>query len=231
MLSSKMRIDRRLSMSDAPAAIHPRRRLLRSGTGLNPPQTPPACLRKTRLSMHQQHNYDDDSDHGSISCELQALEKMMYEGFGLSDSIDFENGVPLAAAAAAASRSPLFVRGRFYEEYSARRNERLKSKKGMTAMDEKKTRYDLGVRTELPKRRDSKKLEVLKKKTTIPTPPMKEEMRLENVKPKSVVYSLRSIPKENKRLSLPLPLSLSTTSVGVERKRTTATAARGSRKF
>lgn len=86
---------------------------------------------------------------------------------------------------------PVFERGRFYEEYSTRRNERLKRKKGET-QDESKTGHHLGVTVESSKRRGlSKKLESLRKSVEIQTPR----------------YQLRSMNKENKKPPLPVPVT------------------------
>ena len=58
----------------------------------------------------------------------------------------------------------VFERGRFYDEYSARRNERLMKKQSGAEKDEPKTAYNLGVKVESAKKKDSKKkAESLKK--------------------------------------------------------------------
>ncbi|GAV60476.1 hypothetical protein CFOL_v3_04006 [Cephalotus follicularis] len=62
--------------------------------------------------------------------------------------------------------SLLFERGRFYDEYFAIRNERLKRKMGggqSQILSEAKTPYNLSVTVESSKKRDSKKLESLRK--------------------------------------------------------------------
>ncbi|KAK9290419.1 hypothetical protein L1049_008588 [Liquidambar formosana] len=83
----------------------------------------------------------------------------------------------------------MFERGsRFYDEYSVRRNERLKRKKIETG-DEKKTVYDLGVKVEIAKRRDSKKFESARKSASA----IYSLERSENPR-----YMLRS-NKENKK--------------------------------
>nr|XP_018676005.1 PREDICTED: uncharacterized protein LOC103970132 isoform X1 [Musa acuminata subsp. malaccensis] len=62
----------------------------------------------------------------------------------------------------ASNGSPLFERGRFYQLYSARRNERLKRKKG-EIWGEEAVAEDPGVAVELAKRRVSKKAEGVRK--------------------------------------------------------------------
>jgi len=61
--------------------------------------------------------------------------------------------------------SPLFERGKFYEVYSARRNERLKRKQMVFEADET-VAQDPGIAIELAKRRTAKKAESLRK--TVP---------------------------------------------------------------
>lgn len=128
-------------------------------------------------------------EYRTISCELRALAKMVHQEFSSRDDD------PPLLNSFCANRSPLFERGRFYEEYSARRNERLKRKKG-EAGDETKAGYDLGVRVESAKRRDtnSKRFESLRK--TVPCTPMTERTQA----PSSSRYLLRSSTiKENKK--------------------------------
>ena len=97
--------------------------------------------------------------------------------------------------------------GRFYDEYSTRRNERLKRKKGKTE-DEKKTAYDLGVKVESAKRRDSKRVDELRK--FMSSTPVMEDRR-ENPR-----YLLRNMTKENKKP--PLPVTFEKSVAGSDRK-------------
>ena len=105
--------------------------------------------------------------------------------------------------------NPLFERGRFYDEYSARRNERLKRKKGETE-DEKRTAYDLGVKVESAKRRDSKRVDGLRKLVSLT---LVMEYQRENPR-----YLLRSMTKENKKL--PLSMTFEKSVVGSDQKTT-----------
>lgn len=112
----------------------------------------------------------------------------------------------------AADSAPLvFERGRFYEEYSARRNERLKRKNGGEESVVKGTPYNLGVEPITTKRRVT-----AKKKTTV-----------ETTKPR---YSLRSMSmsmtKENKKPPPPLPINVAVTS---SKKKSVTTTMRGRR--
>lgn len=92
----------------------------------------------------------------SMSCDFRALAKMVEEELGSSGL-----GTPLTATAST-NCSSLFERGRMYDEYSARRNERLKRKKGET--EEERSVHDSGVpAVEFVKRRNAKKTESVRK--------------------------------------------------------------------
>ncbi|KAL7249101.1 hypothetical protein ACSBR1_011295 [Camellia fascicularis] len=106
-----------------------------------------------------------------------------------------------------ATSSSVFERGRFYEEYFARRNERLKRKKGEIGDEKKKkTVYDLGVKVESANKRDVKGL----RKSVLSTP-MATMDRRENQR-----YFLRSSIKENKKP--PLPVNSQKSGLGEEEK-------------
>ncbi|KAK9270173.1 hypothetical protein L1049_025749 [Liquidambar formosana] len=127
-------------------------------------------------------------DYRSMSCDLRALAKMVQSEFGNEDlgSVGFASTIDV-------SSSPLFERGRFYDEYSARRNERLKRKKIETG-DEKETVYDLGVKVETAKRRDSKKFESARKSASaIYSLERSENPSKENKKPPLWVTAEKSV--------------------------------------
>lgn len=152
-------------------------------------------------------------EYRTISSELKNLAKMVNQEFGRADA---DEGI-----ISGTSRSPLFERGRFYEEYSARRNERLKRKKGETG-DEKKSVYALGVRIESAKRRgETKRFESTRK--TVPSTPLTEGREA----PSSSRYSLRSAAtKENKKpplaaISIEKSPALGTKKIGARRVRKT----------
>ncbi|KAJ6392407.1 hypothetical protein OIU77_026215 [Salix suchowensis] len=132
---------------------------------------------------------DPRPEYQSVSWELRALAKMAGGEYGVGESRNGGAGRSLSA-----NSSPLFERGRFYEEYSARRNERLKRKKGDKG-DEVKTPCNLGVTVESSKRRDSKRLESLRKSVSAAY----SVERNENPR-----YMLRSMNKENKKPPLPV---------------------------
>lgn len=123
-------------------------------------------------------------EYHNISWELRALARMVNDEFGNENLTGARMNNRMSG-----NSSPLFERGRFYELYSARRNERLKRKKGETGEEENIT-YGLGVTVESSKKRDSKKLENLRKSVSAAY----YVERSENPR-----YSLRSLSKENKK--------------------------------
>lgn len=126
-------------------------------------------------------------EYWSISCELRALARMVQDELGNEEA---NNGG--FATALRPNTGPLFERGRFYEEYSARRNERLKRKKGQSG-DEGKTVYNLGVTVESAKRSSSRKLESLRKSISAAYSVERTS------EPPTSRYLLRSMSKENKK--------------------------------
>ncbi|KAF8096539.1 hypothetical protein N665_0307s0065 [Sinapis alba] len=98
-----------------------------------------------------------------------------------------------------ANSAPVFERGRFYDEYSAKRNERLKRKKVGGGDDSvvKGTPYSLGVEPTTTKRRVTAKKKTVETTTTTTKPPR---------------YSLRSMTKENKKPPPPIPMNVAVTS-------------------
>ncbi|WVZ19052.1 hypothetical protein V8G54_006374 [Vigna mungo] len=169
--------------------------LPRSPSRLRPPQalrssnsfslqTPPGSLTKSQkpaLSPNMR------PDYLTISSELRALARMV------NDEV---RDVNLEKAAGGNScgvkSSALFERGRLYEEYSARRNERLMRKRGVTAMDEVKVKpvRNLGVSVESGKKNSVRKIGSLRKSISAAySAGVSETPR----------YMLRSMTKENKK--------------------------------
>lgn len=147
-------------------------------------------------------------EYSSISTEIHALAKMVKDEFA-----EEENRKKSRVASSdsnleslAANSAPVFERGRFYEEYSAKRNERLRRKRGEEAVEGggvvKGTPYNLGVNHEpmTNKRRGTSKkqqqLESIKKTVSM----------VETTTPR---YSLRSMTKENKKPPVPLNIAVS----------------------
>nr|GLL29163.1 uncharacterized protein LOC109165633 [Ipomoea trifida] len=181
------------------------RRALRSTT--NTLQTPPGSLTKSKLPNPRSdvEEWEMRLEYHTISCELRALAKMVQQEIGNGDGGD---PIPGNGEYSLNPRSPLFERGRLYEEYSARRNERLKRKKGGETEEEKKAVYGLGVRVESAKKRG------------VSVTPMMAQ-RGEGEKPR---YMLRSMAtsKENKKPPPHLPMSVEKSVGGGEKKKTTA---------
>ncbi|KAJ8762354.1 hypothetical protein K2173_007512 [Erythroxylum novogranatense] len=198
---SKMKVDQRKPpLAKSTTTLRPRRVLRSAPTSL---QTPPGSLAK---SQKRNPTWDVEElelrpEYRSISCELRALAKLVNNEFGGKST----NNSGLGDSSSANS-SPLFERGRFYDVYSARRNERLKRKKGETG-DEGKTPHKLGVTLESSKKRGSKKLESLRKSVSAAySVEISETPR----------YSLRSMSKENKKP--PLPVNYERSAIVSERK-------------
>ncbi|KAG6402413.1 hypothetical protein SASPL_134606 [Salvia splendens] len=115
-------------------------------------RTPPGSLSKSQIpnrSLDMEQSGLRPEYH-TISCELRALAQMVHQELGTKESPSFNDGGALGGR-----RSPLFERGRMYDEYSARRNERLFKRKAKGEVEgyEKKPAYDLGVRVESAKKR------------------------------------------------------------------------------
>ncbi|XP_059461369.1 uncharacterized protein LOC132190407 [Corylus avellana] len=194
---TKMRSDRKPPLAKSPVRLRPRRVLRSNSTSL---QTPPGSLTKSERPNRCLGTDASDlrPEYLSISCELRALSKMVRDEFGNGDMDNA--GI---SDSFGANSSTLFERGRFYEEYSARRNERLKRKKNETG-EGRKSVYNLGVTVESAKKSTStKKLESLRKsvsaaytveRSEAPTPRyMLRSMRKENKKPPLAVTSGRSV--------------------------------------
>ncbi|KAL6995963.1 hypothetical protein U1Q18_006100 [Sarracenia purpurea var. burkii] len=213
---SKMRFDRKPPLPRSPMRLRSRP-VLRSST--NTVQTPAGSLTKTRLPIRPWDIEEPElrPEYRTISCELRVLAKMVQDEIGNTDSLDVGFGKQFSVSSA----SPLFERGRFYEEYSARRNERLKRKKGETG-DERKPAYDLGVRVESSKRREAKRFEGLRNSIySTPATTMTDGLRKSMYSAttdqrENPRYMLRSMCKEKKKI--PLPVNSEKSVAGRDRK-------------
>ncbi|PRQ27339.1 hypothetical protein RchiOBHm_Chr6g0304291 [Rosa chinensis] len=184
---SRMKLDRKPPLAKSPIRVRPPSLVLRSGaTSL---QTPPGSLTKSQKPSRMEEP-DLRPEYRSISCELRALAKMVGKEFGDEDCEK--------AGGVRANSSPLFERGRFYEEYSARRNERLRKKYGGTGEEFKSAfKQKLGVAVESAKRGSgTRKLESIRKSVSAAY----------SVEPPR--YMLRSMSKDNKKPPLSQPPAL-----------------------
>ncbi|CAI9777146.1 unnamed protein product [Fraxinus pennsylvanica] len=178
-------------LARSPIRLRPRNAL--QPTASNTAQIPPGSLTKSQLPKcsWDLEKLEVRPEYNTISCELRVLAKMVRQEFGTGDEnmdVEIDNGV------LSTNRNPLFERGRFYEEYSARRNERLKRKKGEMEGHKKKPMNNLGVRIESAKKLDSRR-----KMAVAATPMM---VQREAATPPR--YLLRSSArKENKKPPLP----------------------------
>ncbi|KAH0849707.1 hypothetical protein HID58_096158 [Brassica napus] len=106
--------------------------------------------------------------------------------------------------AAESSVVPDFERGRFYDVYSARRNERLKRKKGGEEEDDavvKGTLYNLGVDPMPTKRRGTfKKKKAMVETTTTPRYSLRSTVTKDNKKPLSVAVSTMKAVSSTRRV-------------------------------
>ncbi|KAG6599101.1 hypothetical protein SDJN02_08385 [Cucurbita argyrosperma subsp. argyrosperma] len=203
---SKMRSDRRPPLARSPLRLRSRRVPQSNSTSM---QTPPGSLTKS-LKMIRPSDLQETElrpEYRTISCELRALASMVKMELGCEESEKGGVGDQLSV-----NSSSLFERGRFYDEYSARRNERLKRKKAESA-SEIKTPYTLGVTVESSKRHSSKKLANSLRKSVGAAFSVEQSAAAPR-------YLLRSMTKENKKPPLPVNLEKSVIAAG-ERKITT----------
>ncbi|XP_030522196.2 uncharacterized protein LOC115735210 [Rhodamnia argentea] len=203
---SKMKLDRKPPLARSPARLRPRRVLRSSASAMRSLQTPPGSLTKSQ-KLSRAWDIDESElrpEYRSISCELRALTEMVRDELSNTDPADsfFTNSL-------GANTVSVFERGRFYDVYCARRNERLKRKKGGESGEEKKSAYGLGVTVEPAKRREGKKLESLRKSVCAA---YSMERKEGTPAPR---YLLRSSTKENKKP--PLAVNYEKSAVGERR--------------
>ncbi|KAE9586680.1 hypothetical protein Lal_00004461 [Lupinus albus] len=188
--------DRKPPLPSSPRRLRPRRDLHSS----TPLQTPTGCLAKHQKQPTRSMEVVEPSalrpEYQTISCELSALEKMVRDEFGKAD-----------AEKANVEAGSVLQRGRFYDEYSAIRNERLKRKKGVT-VDEVKPAHahangiGLGVNFESAKKGSARKFGTIRKSVSAAY-----SMEMEGVT-ETPRYMLRSRSKENKKPPLPAASSV-----------------------
>ncbi|KAK2392732.1 hypothetical protein QL285_066062 [Trifolium repens] len=153
-------------------------------------QTPPGSLTKSQKLVQSP---ELRPEYRTIACEFRALARMVNEEFGKPDP---EIGITNSCNP---KSGVLFERGRFYDEYSARRNERLKRKQGAMVNDVNTTSIKqpkvphraLGVTVESGKKSTTaRKLGSLRKSVSAAySAEVSETPR----------YMLRSMTKENKK--------------------------------
>lgn len=150
-----MKSDRKPPLARSPMRVRGRRPLT---TNTNTPLGFPAILTKP-----QKKESENMPVYNTVSCELKALAKMVQDELGAINGKGSEFG---SLSAVGGRNNNLFERGRLYNAYSERRNERLRKKLSESWDDEPKTAYNLGVKLDSTanKKKDSKKkTESLKK--------------------------------------------------------------------
>ncbi|XP_057807727.1 uncharacterized protein LOC131022297 isoform X1 [Salvia miltiorrhiza] len=113
-------------LARSPIRLRSRRKPLQPAAD-NAARTPPGSLTKSQMPNR---SWDVEQsglrpEYHTISCELRALAKMVHHEFGTKGNPSFDDDGGVLGG----QRSPLFERGRFYDEYCARRNERLFSRR------------------------------------------------------------------------------------------------------
>ncbi|XP_020093373.1 uncharacterized protein LOC109713630 [Ananas comosus] len=157
-------MDRKPPLALSPRRLRPRR-ATNSIPSVQTTTTPPAATaKKTQIPNRSSVSGISllQPDYHLISSELQALAKRAKK----EESCDAEQQQPviggnLTTASVTCNASLLFERGRFYEIYSLRRNERLKRKKA--EISEEAIAQDPNVAVELSKKRNAKKAESVRK--------------------------------------------------------------------
>ncbi|XP_062097361.1 uncharacterized protein LOC133803366 [Humulus lupulus] len=193
---SKMRSVQKPPLAKSPIRLRPRWVLPQISTTL----TPPGSQAKSLMPIPNRYSEDSEirPEYHTISRELRALAKQVQDEFGNEgENLKLKTGV-----LSTSSSSGIFERGRFYEEYSARRNERLRRKMVLQTGEERivsKSMHNLGVNFESAKRSSvstSKKIGSLRKSISSA---YSVEKTMETSR-----YMLRSMSKENKKPPLPL---------------------------
>ncbi|GAB2243555.1 hypothetical protein Droror1_Dr00023683 [Drosera rotundifolia] len=203
-----MKSSRKPPLVRLPMPIQPHLSLRSNVT--TPLRTPSGYLSKVEKPNHPAtaaNGKENRPDYCTIASELQVLAKMVEKEFGIVPTVPIGTG--FGDVASTNDKDSLFERGRVYDEYSARRNERLKRKRGeeMWLTAEPKTAYKLGVKVdESAKRTELKKHESLVKSVSAAYYSVD---RSEHPR-----YALRSIKKP----PLPVPLNLERSGGGCVRK-------------
>ncbi|KAG9443192.1 hypothetical protein H6P81_019046 [Aristolochia fimbriata] len=204
MPQTKSPSDRRPPLAESPQQIRARRGGLCTSTSI---QTPPSSAAKTQMPTRRSWVAEEcrvRSELKPMLGEFQALAKMVEDELGCAGL-----SKPISLLSRSTVSTTLFKRGRFYDEYSARRNERLKRKKA-----EAESSIDHSVfNVEFGKRKTAKKTDALRK--SVPanfSVPRREGLR----------SSVR-LSKENKQ---PLPTNIERPALEGEKKRMATRASR-----
>lgn len=156
-------------------------------------------LTKSSAPLRRWNAEETDDLHPKIPSfpfELQTTLARIASGNIDTDDLPYR----LNSFASASNKSPLFERGRFYEMYSAKRNERLKRKLGIETDDISFKKYsnEYELVPTIGAKRQSKRLESGRKSIAV-------DFLVDRNQIRGSRYSLRSSTKENKKP----PLSMS----------------------
>ncbi|CAN1127607.1 hypothetical protein LINPERPRIM_LOCUS29737 [Linum perenne] len=217
-----MKFDRKPPLPKSPTRLRSRRVLRSNSASL---QTPPGSLTKSvkPIRAMDADGLELKPEYRSMSCELRALSKKVRDELGNGDpsTATLKQGGGYPGERVNADSCSLFERGMLYDEYSARRNERLRRKKaGGGEEDFVKTPYRLGVTVESSKKRESKKMDSLRKSAVSSAyGGSGQKLSAGGATPR---YLLRSMCKEsqnNKPTAIPLPpLSFERSAIPNERR-------------
>lgn len=136
-----------------------------------------------------------------ISRELKALAKSAQDDSASAEALQ---AIAFATHVAGSNSSLLFERGRLYDVYSARRNERLKRKMEETADEEAPARHDSAADAEVAgKRRSTRRMDSVRKSAPeyFPvvdrTPSMRSSLRSSTKEGKTSSVLIRSAVEYN----------------------------------
>ncbi|XP_076917900.1 uncharacterized protein LOC143578121 isoform X2 [Bidens hawaiensis] len=210
-----MRSDRKPPLAlRSPIRVRPRRGVQSAANNV---QTKSVSMTKPRLPKQSSTSEEHElrPEYQTISRELKDLTKMVQENlWGPTTKNQSAN---------AHDNNPVLQRGRLYDEYSARRNERLKRKRGEPET-ENKTPSKLYVGGRIESAKEVKKYESGRKMTT----PLIERGQVAPAAAttaKTTRYSLRSSCKENNKP--PLAMSFERSSVETKKTAVRRTARKG----
>ncbi|XP_074263846.1 uncharacterized protein LOC141611686 [Silene latifolia] len=180
-----MKTDRKPPLARSPMRLR-NRRVLQPSNIITPLRTPSATLTKPQMKESEMR-----PENQAMSFELMALSKMVQDELGTMNAKNY------SSSTGTSNIGPAFERGRFYDEYVARRNERLRRKLIENEVDEPKTAYNLGVKVESSMKKD------FKKKTESVRKPVGSAYvdRIQHSR-----YSLRSTVKKPPPLPVPMDI-------------------------
>ncbi|MQM18929.1 hypothetical protein Taro_051929 [Colocasia esculenta] len=198
MNRARSSFDQKPPLAVSPRRLRPRRGRTEASAAAAAPRTSPAPSPKDTQHLRRSCPALAESplktEYEKISRELKAREKRAEDDFPNGDAL---RAIAVSAQAAGLRSIPLFERGRLYEVYSARRNERLKRKMEETFEEEAEA---------APARRSAVDAEVaVKRRSTTRTNSLRmsapEGLPAVGRTP-SLRSSLRSSTRENKMASV-----------------------------